>query len=209
MGPLFPLTLQGPRVRLEALTPAHLDGLLAAAEESRQSYGLTNVPATREAMERYIQTALDEAQLGAGVPLTTVDLQRGQVVGCTRFGSIESWSWLRGEPALPVPVGPDAVEIGWTWLSASAQRTHVNTAAKLLMLTHAFEVWRVRRVTLKTDARNLRSRNAIERIGGKLDGVLRAHMPGYDGLVRDTAFFSMLAAEWPEAKARLMARDSA
>jgi RimJ/RimL family protein N-acetyltransferase len=208
MGPLFPLTLQGPRVRLEALTAGHLDGLLAAAQESRETYGLTNVPPSREAMQRYIATALDEAARGVSVPFATVDLARGRVVGSTRFGTIETWKWP-GEPALPVPAGPDGVEIGWTWLAASAQRTHVNSAAKLLMLTHAFEVWRVRRVMLKTDARNHRSRNAMLRLGAHFDGVLRGHMPGFDGTVRDTAFFSLLPTEWPQLKARLMARDSA
>jgi RimJ/RimL family protein N-acetyltransferase len=116
------------------------------------------------------------------------------VVGSTRFGNIERWS----SDAI------DAVEIGWTWLAASAQRTAVNTEAKILMLDHAFGVWRVKRVTLKTDARNARSRAAIARIGGKLDGILRAHMPAADGGVRDSAVFSILAAEWPAHRARLL-----
>ena len=101
---------------------------------------------------------------------------------------------------------PDAVEIGSTWLAPSAQRTAINTHAKLLMLTHAFEAWAVLRVTLKTDARNLRSRAAIERIGARFDGVLRAHMPAFDGGVRDTAFYSIVAVEWPELRRALLDR---
>jgi RimJ/RimL family protein N-acetyltransferase len=100
------------------------------------------------------------------------------------------------------------VEIGSTWLTEEAQRTAVNTHAKLLMLTHAFEGWEVRRVMLKTDARNMRSRTAIERLGARFDGVLRAHMPAFDGAVRDTAFYSILAAEWPDVRTGLRERAS-
>jgi len=120
------------------------------------------------------------------------------VVGSTRFGNLERWT--RGEDRI------DAVEIGWTWLTPSAQRTVVNTEAKLLMLGHAFESWRVHRVTLKTDARNARSRAAIERLGAKLDGLLRAHMPATDDTLRTSAVYSILAGEWPEVRARLIAR---
>jgi RimJ/RimL family protein N-acetyltransferase len=125
----------------------------------------------------------------------------GDVVGSTRFTSIETWRWS-GEPPPPVPGGPDVVEIGFTWYAERAQRTALNTEAKLLLCTQAFEVWGVRRVMWKTDARNERSRAAILRLG-----VLRAHRPAADGqTVRDTAFFSMLRDEWPEAKRRLEAR---
>lgn len=98
---------------------------------------------------------------------------------------------------------PDAIEIGWTWLAPSAQRTPVNTEAKHLMLALAFERWKVHRVTLKTDERNARSRANIERIGGKLDGILRAHMPASDGGVRNTAIYSIVASEWPVVAKRL------
>jgi RimJ/RimL family protein N-acetyltransferase len=101
---------------------------------------------------------------------------------------------------------PDVVDIGFTWLARSAQRTPVNTEAKLLMMGHAFEVWEVHRVALQTDVRNARSRAAIERIGGQLDGILRADRPGADDTVRTSARFSILAAEWPVTKARLTAR---
>ena len=101
---------------------------------------------------------------------------------------------------------PDVVDIGFTWLAGSAQRTPVNTEAKLLMMTHAFEVWQVHRVALQTDVRNKRSWAAIERIGGQLDGIMRADRPGADDTVRTSARFSIVAAEWPEVKARLTAR---
>lgn len=201
---LYPLTLDGEAVRLDPLTLDHVDALCAAAGESRDTYGLTNVPPDRAGMARYIDAALLDARAGVAVPFATVDKRRGRVVGSTRFGNLERWSWPT-PPAEP-PAGPEAVEIGWTWLAASAQRSHVNTEAKWLMLTHAFEVWRVRRVTLKTDERNARSRANIERIGGRLDGILRAHMPAYDGGVRSSAVYSILSSEWPAVRQRLAAR---
>ena len=107
-------------------------------------------------------------------------------------------------------ISPDEVEIGGTWLAASAQRSAINTEAKLLMLSHAFEVWQVNRVALATDARNERSRAAIERIGATFEGVLRRHRwsfaPGESGQPRDTAIFSIVPSEWPDVKARLTAR---
>jgi RimJ/RimL family protein N-acetyltransferase len=199
---LHPLTLDGNAVRLEALDLEHVDGLVAAAAESRVTYALTQVPADRDEMVRYVESALVDASAGRAVPFATVDKRRRRIVGSTRFCNVEWWTWP-GAAAEPRPEGPDAVEIGWTWLAASAQRTHVNTEAKWLMLTHAFGVWRVRRVTLKTDARNARSRANIERIGGRLDGILRAHMPAYDGGVRDSAVYSITAAEWPAVCERL------
>ena len=202
---LYPLMLDGARVRLEPLAHEHVEGLVAAAAESRATYGLTHVPDGRDAMRAWLDAALADAARGDHVPFATVDKVRGRVVGSTRFGNIERWRWP-GAPLPPVPRGPDAVEIGWTWLAASAQRTYVNTEAKLLMLAHAFDVWRVRRVSLKTDARNARSRANIERIGCRFDGILRAHMAAWDGAIRDSAYYSMLAAEWPDARERLRAR---
>jgi RimJ/RimL family protein N-acetyltransferase len=119
--------------------------------------------------------------------------------------SIDWWRWP-GEPPAPVPEGPDAVEIGATWYAERAQRTAINTEAKLLLCTHAFEIWKVRRVTWKTDARNARSRAAIERLGARFDGVLRADRAGADNAVRSTAYYSMLAEEWPEARDSLVRR---
>ncbi|MGA3078886.1 MAG: GNAT family protein [Bryobacteraceae bacterium] len=118
--------------------------------------------------------------------------------------------WLGGTPAAPCRsrpsawTVPDACEIGYTWLTRSAIRTAVNTEAKLLMLTHAFETWQVLRVCFHTDARNLRSRAALERIGGKFEGILRAHRMAADYTARDSVRYSIVAAEWPEAKERLV-----
>jgi RimJ/RimL family protein N-acetyltransferase len=101
---------------------------------------------------------------------------------------------------------PDVLDIGFTWLAGSAQRSAVNTEAKLLMMAHAFEVWEVHRVALQTDVRNTRSRSAIERIGGRLDGIMRADRPGSDDTVRTSARYSIVASEWPVVKARLTTR---
>jgi len=140
------------------------------------------------------------------MPFVTVERGTGRVVGSTRFGNIEFWPWPAGNPLQRGADRPDVVEIGWTWLAAGAQRTAVNTEAKLLMLTHAFETWRVHGVRLQTDARNERSRNAILRIGARFDGVVRVSRVASDGIIRDTAVFSITEAEWPEARARLQAR---
>jgi N-acetyltransferase len=204
-APLFPLTLQGRHVRLEPLRADHAPALLAAAAEGREHYRLTNVPASLPEMQAYVAEALADAARGAAVPFATVALASGRVVGSTRLGNLERWRWLGARPA-PAPLEVDAAEIGWTWLAAGAQRTAVNSEAKLLMLGHAFEVWRVYRVTLKTDERNARSRAAIERLGARLDGLLRGHMPAADGTVRTSAYYSLIAAEWPAARARLVAR---
>jgi RimJ/RimL family protein N-acetyltransferase len=128
-----------------------------------------------------------------------------RVVGSTRFYEVATWRWPDGSPHQRAGI-PDVVDIGYTWLAASAQRSPVNTEAKLLMLGHAFEVWHVHRVGFQTDERNTRSRKAIERIGGRLDGLLRADQPGTDDTVRTSARFSILASEWPEVKERLTSR---
>jgi RimJ/RimL family protein N-acetyltransferase len=199
-----PITLAGRHVRLEPLALEHAPLLLAAADEGRATFVLTLVPADLEGMRAYIQKCVDEQRERRSLPFVVRDA-RGDVVGATRFMTVEWWSWT-GAPPEPIPNGPDAVEIGGTWYAERVQRTALNTEAKLLLCTHAFEVWRVRRVTWKTDARNERSRAAILRIGARFDGVLRAYQPAFDGGVRDTAFYSMLASEWPEAKTGLERR---
>jgi RimJ/RimL family protein N-acetyltransferase len=207
---LADVVLTGRHVRLEPLTMEHVGALVRAASESRATYGLSVVPDGEEATKRYVGFALAERDRGVVVPFATVDLRgggEGRVVGTTRFMSIEYWVWPTGRRAPVEPeVSFEAAEIGATWLAASAQRTAINTEAKLLMLEHAFEVWRLRRVNLKTDARNTRSRTAIERLGAKLDGVLRAHSPAADGGVRDTAMYSILAGEWEEVRRGLRGR---
>jgi RimJ/RimL family protein N-acetyltransferase len=206
MRSLFPVTLSGRLVRLEPLAHVHVDGLVAAASESRDTYGLTFVPVDEPSMTEYVDAALAGATRGDMVPFATIDARTGRVLGSTRFCNIERWAWTSPAPEPVSPVGIDAVEIGWTWLAASAQRTGINTDAKLLMLAHAFDAWRVRCVRLKTDARNTRSRANIERVGARLDGIIRAHMPAADGITRDSALYSLLAVEWPAARDRLAAR---
>ena len=204
-----PPVLLGAHVRLEPLSPDHVDGLVVAATGDRASFGYTVVPDDRASMADYVAGALRHAAAGDQVPFATVSLALGRVVGSTRFYELEPWDWAGISPgAVPVPaVGSvDRVSIGHTWLDPAAQRSPVNTEAKLLMLDHAFVAWGVRAVRLQTDARNTRSRTAIQRLGCSLDGVLRADRPAADGTVRDSAIFSMLADEWPAARSILVAR---
>ena len=142
-------------------------------------------------------------------PWASDRVANGRVVGSTRYYEMERWDWSAIEPgAVPAAGGGryDRVGIGHTWLGPAAQRTPINTEAKLLMLDHAFSRWGVRAVRLQTDARNARSRAAITRIGCTYEGVLRSDRPAPDGTVRDSAMFSMLAAEWPDARLRLEER---
>lgn len=201
-----PVVLEGRDVRLEPLELGHAGALLAVAGGPRETYGFTMVPADEPAMIRYIEAALGEQDAGRALPFATVARATGRVVGSTRFGNIEFWPWPPGNPNQRGEDRPDAVEIGWTWLGAAVQRTAVNTEAKLLMLTHAFEEWRVHRVSLMTDSRNERSRNAILRLGARFDGVLRAQRPASDGGIRDTAAFSILESEWPMIRRQLQSR---
>jgi len=137
-------------------------------------------------------------------------LSDDRIVGSTRFWDLEVFVWPPPSPPGvahgPEPADdrpPSVVEIGSTWYAASAQRTGINTEVKLLQLTHAFEAWRVLRVTFKTDARNARSRTAIERLGAQVEGVRRAHSPAGDGTVRDSAYYSITAPEWPTVRSNL------
>jgi len=190
-------------VRLEPLSMSHVAGLFAVASGPRETFGFTSVPTTPSRMAQYVADALDAQAHGHAVPFAVVDSVTSIVRGSTRFGNIEFWTWPPGNANQRGEDRPDSVEIGWTWYAADAQRTGVNTETKLLMLTHAFEAWRVHSVRLKTDARNQRSRTAILRLGAQFDGVLRGHTVAADGTVRDSAFYSILDTEWPDMKARL------
>jgi len=201
-----PLVLEGRHVRLEPLTPSHASALWAAARGPRESYVFTTVPEDEAGAARYIETALHDQDAGRSLPFATIARSTGRVVGSTRFLNIEFWTWPPGHALQRGLDVPDVVEIGATWLAADAQRTAINTEAKLLMLTHAFETWRVHRVSLMTDARNQRSRNAILRLGAQFDGVIRAARPAADWTIRDTAAFSILESEWPMVKGKLCAR---
>ena len=201
-----PFTLEGRLVRLEPLALSHVSSLAAAAAGSRETFSLTGVPDGEDETRAYIEFALAEQKDGRAVPFATVDRKKGRVVGSTRFFDIVYWDWPQDDPNQRGADLPDALEIGHTWLAPEAQRTGINTEAKLLMLTHAFEVWRVHRVRLTTDARNQRSRRAIERLGARFDGILRATRNAYDSGIRDSAYYSMLDSEWPEARAALERR---
>ena len=206
MSTLERVVLEGRYVRLEPLGLGHVPALLEAARGPRDSYAFTAVPDTDAGMTAYVEEALRMHAEGRALPFATIDRKADRVIGSTRFGNVEFWAWPAGNPHQRGTDVPDVAEIGWTWLAADAQRSGINTDAKLVMLTHAFETWRVHRVSLMTDARNMRSRNAILRIGAKFDGVLRAQRVAVDGLIRDTAAFSILDAEWPAVKAALQAR---
>jgi RimJ/RimL family protein N-acetyltransferase len=197
------LTLQGKHIRLESLEHRHVDGLVAAAGNDAELYQWSPVPQGKLAATSYVETALAWRDAGSAVPFATVRLNDNVVLGSTRFWNLERWSWPPGHPLHGRGV-PDACEIGYTWLTRSALRTAANTEAKLLMLTYAFEVWQVLRVCFHTDARNQRSRAALERIGGQYEGILRAHRMAADYIPRDSVRYSIVAAEWPAAKQRLL-----
>lgn len=197
--------LAGTHIRLEPLQPSHAGALVAASAGDSALYQWSPVPQTPEAAAAYIQTALIGRDAGKAVPFAIVRLADDVVIGSTRFFDMERWPWPEGYERREWST-PDVCEIGYTWLSRSAIRTAANTEAKLLMLAHAFEEWRVLRVCLHTDARNLQSRAAIERIGGKFEGVLRAHRFAVDFTPRDSCRYSIIAAEWPDVKRRLTER---
>jgi len=192
-------TLTGRHVQLEQLSIEHVAELVAAANEDRATYEWTAVPPTEAGMRAYIERLLCDQAVDVVIPFAQRRLADGALVGCTRYLSILRWSG-RAEP--------DEVEIGGTWLASSAQRTPINTEAKLLLLRHAFEELSVARVAICTDARNERSRAAILRLGATFEGVLRNHRASYvpgEG-ARDTAVHSIIAAEWPDVKATLLGR---
>src|SRR5262245_6058285 len=195
-----PFDLQGPTVTLRPLSVADAPALAAAASESREHYVYTRVPDGVADAQRYIELALADRDAGHRIPFAIVWHDR--VVGSTSYLDVQQWRWPPGSPFQRTD-RPDVVEIGATWLAASAQRTRCNSEAKYLMLTQAFEVWQTHRVALKTDERNAKSRRAIERLGARFEGVRRGDMPGQDGSVRNSAYYSIVRAEWPEVRERL------
>ena len=192
-----PVTLEGSRIRMEPLDLGrHFEGLAAIGLEPELWRWTIGVCATREELRAYLDEALRQQAEGSALPFATVDRATGKVVGCTRFGNIEP-AHLRAE-------------IGWTWVGKPFQRSHVNTEAKYLMLRHAFETWGCRRVELKTNVLNRKSRDAMLRIGAKEEGILRKHAINADGSSRDTIYYSIVDDEWPEVEKRLekmMARE--
>ncbi|GAB2705408.1 MULTISPECIES: GNAT family N-acetyltransferase [Comamonas] len=185
-----PVELRARGVLLTPLTLAHEAGLRAAAQDGELwNIRVTSVPEP-ENTRAYIEQALAMRDAGSRMPFAVVDEASGQLLGTSSYHDIV--------PALK------RVEIGYTWYARSVQRSHVNTTCKLLLLTHAFETLGAAVVGWRTDNYNFASQRAIERLGAKKDGVIRHHAPRRDGTVRDTVLYSMLAGEWPEAKAQLL-----
>jgi N-acetyltransferase len=195
--------LEGTHIRLEPLDRRHIEPLAAASAGDATLYRWSPVPRGMDETTRYVETALAARDAGMAVPFTTIRAADGKVIGSTRLYNFEVWDWPAGH-TLHGRTTPDACEIGYSWLTHSAIRTSANTEAKLLMLTHAFEVWNVLRVCLHTDARNERSRAAIARIGGQFEGILRSHRMAADFIPRDSARFSIIASDWPATKQNLL-----
>jgi RimJ/RimL family protein N-acetyltransferase len=198
------LTLAGDHVRLEPLTLEHVPALVAAINEDPASFRFSTAPDTAAGMSAWVLDSLVARDAGRELPFATYSRAHERIVGSTRFYDLARWR----SPAENRQRArtPDACLIGYTWLGASAQRTACNTEAKLLMLSHAFENWQVRRVAFRIDARNDRSRSAVERLGAKFEGIWRAERLAADGTVRDSAFYSIIAAEWPAVKEGLTSR---
>ncbi|HVI10121.1 MAG TPA: GNAT family N-acetyltransferase [Candidatus Binatia bacterium] len=199
------VTLYGRHVRLEPLQHEHAEGLVAAACADPSLYQLSPVPRNSEEAKKYIDTALAWQEAGTALPFAIVRLADNAIIGSSRFWNIERWPWPAGH-ALHKRLTPNVCEIGYTWFTSSAIRTAANTESKLLMLAHAFEAWNVLRVCLHADERNQRSRAAIERIGGKFEGILRAHRMATDLVPRNSARYSITVEEWPGVKNRLLDR---
>ena len=160
------------------------------------------MPQGAEQAKEYIETALAWREADTALPFAIVRTTDDLVIGSTRFFNLERWPWPQGHERHGRNA-PDVCEIGYTWLSSATIRTAANTEAKLLMLRYAFEEWKVLRVCFHTDMRNARSRAALERLGGMFEGILRAHRLAVDNIARDSARFSIIAAEWPEVERRL------
>ncbi|MGE7387819.1 GNAT family N-acetyltransferase [Streptomyces sp. NPDC004126] len=200
------LPLHGRLVRLEPMAPAHAEGLLAAATEDRATFGYTYVPADAAAVERYIERARLDGEAHLAVTYTIVRAQDGRVAGTSRLRDLEHWHagvWPpRPGRANPDTI-PDAGAIGSTWLAPWAQRTGINTETKYLLLSMAFDQWNVHRISLHADARNTRSRTAIERLGAAFEGIRRAHFLAADGGIRDSALYSITRDDWSHVREQL------
>jgi RimJ/RimL family protein N-acetyltransferase len=193
-------TLEGTLVRLEPLSGRHAADLGDAAAEDRRTYDFTWVPRRSEIGE-YLDSQSRRAETGKLLPFAQIRLSDERAVGCTAYWDPRRW---------PGRSDLCAVEIGFTWLAASAQGSGINLEAKLLLLEYAFESLGVARVDLKTDARNERSRRAIQRLGAQFEGILRcwsqSWAPGEEGRLRDSAMYSVIASEWPSCRDHLRDR---
>ena len=184
-----PVILEGAHVRLEPLRIEHLNRLCQIGlDESLWRWSPKKIK-NADDMKRYLDIALDEQRRGVSLPFATIEKLSNEIVGSTRFANIDA--------------NNRRTEIGWTWITPSRQRSFVNTEAKFLMLTHAFEIWEAVRVEIKTDALNAPSRKAIERLGAVQEGIFRQHMFTDEGRLRDTVYYSILDSEWRRVKENL------
>lgn len=184
-----PVILDGNFVRLEPLSLAHHAELCAVGLDEDLWRVIPTPIKNADALKNYIETALTEQNQGVSLPFATIEKSSNKAIGSTRFGNIAAKD--------------KRVEIGWTWIAKDWQRTFVNTEAKLLMLTHAFETWKCNRVEFKTDVLNEKSRNAILRLGAKQEGIFRQHIVCESGRIRDSVYFSIIDSEWSEVKKNL------
>jgi RimJ/RimL family protein N-acetyltransferase len=188
----LPVTLEGHGVRLEPLNSSHREGLATAAADGKLwELWFTSVPEP-EQTEAYIAAALQGQKDGHMLAWAVREMETGNIVGSTRYHDIIA--------------AADRVEIGYTWYAKRWQRSHVNTACKLLLFTHGFEALKCAVVGLRTDNFNFTSQRAIEALGAKKDGVIRHHWPRRDGSVRDSVMYSVIASEWPDVKRHLETR---
>jgi RimJ/RimL family protein N-acetyltransferase len=198
---LLPL-LEGQHVRLEPLQRWHARGLAEASSVDPSLYRWSPIPQGEAEALAYIETALAQRDAGVTAPFAVLRIRDDAVIGSSRLWDLGWWPWPEGHPRQGHE-GPDVCEIGYTWLTSSAIGTAANTEMKLLLLTHAFEVWEVQSVCFHTDARNERSRAALERIGARFEGVLRAHRLATDDRPRNSARYSITAPEWLGVKHHL------
>lgn len=186
------VVLKSAYVRLEPLQTEHLDLLWKIASNKDIWRWYPFQIKTREDLKDYLEDSVRQRERGQQIPFVTIDVNSGKIVGSTRFMNID--------------VANKRAEIGSTWLAPEWQRTHINTEAKLLMLTYAFEIWKCIRVELKTDALNDQSRRAILRLGAREEGILRKHVITESGRIRDTVYYSIIDTEWPEVRAGLKSK---
>ncbi len=187
-----PVVLEGEFVRLEPLRIDHFNALCEVGLDQSLWKWTANVVKKSDDLRRYVEAALSDFEKGISLPFVTIDRAQERIVGSTRFGNIDTEN--------------RKTEIGWTWINPAWQRTFINSEAKLLMLTHAFETWKCIRVELKTDAFNEKSRNAMLRIGAREEGTLRNHMITESGRFRDSVYFSIIDSEWQNVKTNLTAK---
>jgi RimJ/RimL family protein N-acetyltransferase len=192
MAPLGPITLTGKYIRLEPMRPSHARALSEAGRDEAIWTWMPARPVTAEAMDGWIQKAMEAESQGREYPFVVVRLEDNRVIGSSRY--------------LDVQEDDRTVEIGWTWYSPDAWGGVVNPEAKYLLMRHAFEDWRAIRVALKTDINNLHSQSAIKKLGARYEGTLRNQRIRPDGSYRDSVIFSVVENEWPQVKARLEER---